>query len=146
MPAAANGDISAYVTDATDLVVDINGYFAPEVPGAQSLYTTAPCRVLDTRPNAFNGQIPINVASGPCGIPSAAQAYVLNATVVPQTKLGFLTLWPDGVSRPLVSTLNAVDGKITSNMAMVPTSNGSIDAFGTNPTNLVLDLSGYFGP
>ncbi len=35
---------------------------------------------------------------------------------------------------------------ITSNMAIVPTTNGSIDAFATNPTNLVVDINGYFAP
>jgi hypothetical protein len=28
----------------------------------------------------------------------------------------------------------------------VPTTNGSIDAYATNPTQLVLDISGYFAP
>jgi hypothetical protein len=45
-----------------------------------------------------------------------------------------------------VSTLNAPDGAITSNMAILPTSNTMIDAFGSNPTQLILDLSGYFAP
>ncbi len=47
---------------------------------------------------------------------------------------------------PAVSTLNAFDGAITSNMAIVPTANGSIDAFGSNPTQLILDISSYFAP
>ena len=58
-----------------------------------------------------------------------AQAYVFNATVVPLSQLGYLTLWPDGENQPLVSTLNAIDGDITSNMAIVPNLNGKIDAF-----------------
>ena len=52
--------------------------------------------------------------------PSTAQAYVFNATVVPPGALGYLTLWPDGEDQPMVSTLNAIDGAITSNMAIVP--------------------------
>jgi hypothetical protein len=71
---------------------------------------------------------------------------VFNATVVPSGSLGFLTLWPAGQMQPIVSTLNAGDGAITSNMAIVPTTNGSIDAFSSNSTNLVLDLSSYFAP
>jgi hypothetical protein len=31
-------------------------------------------------------------------------------------------------------------------MAIVPTTNGSIDAFATDATNLLLDLSSYFAP
>jgi hypothetical protein len=71
---------------------------------------------------------------------------VLNATVVPQGALGYLTLWPQGAAQPFVSTLNAEDGTVTSNMAIVPTTNGSISAFATDSTHLVLDISAYFAP
>jgi len=46
----------------------------------------------------------------------------------------------------LVSTLNALDGMVTSDMAVVPSTNGSIDAFASNLTQLVLDISSYFAP
>ena len=71
---------------------------------------------------------------------------MFNATVVPTSALGYLTLWPDGQDQPVVSTLNALDGQITSNMAIVPTTSGSIDAFASNLTQLVLDISSYFAP
>ena len=45
--------------------------------------------------------------------------------------------------QPSVSTLNAYDGFITSNMAIVPTDNGSIDAYAAGLTQLILDISGY---
>ena len=41
-----------------------------------------------------------------------------------RVSLGYLTLWPDGEPKPLVSTLNALDGSITNNMAIVPSMNG----------------------
>ncbi|HUI84463.1 MAG TPA: Ig domain-containing protein [Candidatus Binatia bacterium] len=145
--AGTNGDISAFASNTTDLVIDINGYFAP--PGASgqlSLYTLPPCRVLDTRPNGqFSGPITVPIQGGTCNVPSGG-AYVLNATVVPQGALGYLTLWPDGAQQPTVSTLNALDGAITSNMAIVPSTNGSIDAFASNPTQLVLDIFSYMAP
>jgi hypothetical protein len=71
---------------------------------------------------------------------------VFNATVIPQGPLGYLTLWPDGEQQPVVSTLNAIDGVVTSNMAVVPTNNGSIDAYASQMTQLVLDISSYFAP
>ena len=46
----------------------------------------------------------------------------------------------------MVSTLNATDGAITSNMAIVPTTNGSIDAYASALTQLILDISSYFAP
>lgn len=67
-----------------------------------------------------------------------------NGTVVPPSGLGFLTLWPDGTAILTVSTLNAYDGSVTSNMAIVTTTNGAIDAFAYDPTQLILDISGYF--
>ena len=54
------------------------------------------------------------------------------------------TLWPQGQTQPVVSTLNALDGAITSNLAIVPTTDGSISAFASNLTHLVLDIFGYF--
>jgi hypothetical protein len=58
----------------------------------------------------------------------------------------YLTLWPDRQPQPTVSTLNAYDGFITSNMAVVTTTNGSLDAYAAGLTQLILDISGYFAP
>ncbi len=78
--------------------------------------------------------------------PSTAQGYVLNATVVPSGVLGYLTLSARRQGRPLVSTLNAINGAITSNMAIVPTTNGKVDAYASGITQLILDISSYFAP
>ena len=88
----------------------------------------------------------MDVVDSVCAPPATAQAYVLNATVVPIGSLGYLTLWPDTETQPLASTLNAVDGAITSNMAIVPNINGSTDAFASGPTQPILDISSYFAP
>jgi hypothetical protein len=64
---------------------------------------------------------------------------------VPSAALGYLTLWPQAQAQPLVSTLNALDGAVTSNMAIVPAANGGSSAFASNPAHLVLDVFGYFG-
>jgi len=149
VPAATDGDIDAYAYNSTDLIIDINGYFA--APGGQnalSLYPTAPCRVLDTRQNggSFMGEKTVNVAGSVCGPPSNAEAYIFNATIVPPGRMPYLTLWPHGEGEPVVSTLNAYDGFITSNMAIVPTNDGSIDAYAAGLTQLILDISGYFAP
>jgi hypothetical protein len=50
------------------------------------------------------------------------------------------------VTKPLVSTLNALDAAITSNMAIVPNLNGKTDAYASGTTQLVLDISSYFAP
>ena len=148
VPAGTSGDVSIFVSDDADVILDVNGYFAAPGTGGLSLYTVTPCRVIDTRNSsgAFSGVLAVNVEGSTCAPPSTAQGYVLNATVVPPGPLNYLSLYPAGEAQPNVSTLNADDGAITSNMAIVPTSNGSIDAFAYNPTQLILDLSSYFAP
>jgi hypothetical protein len=149
VPAGANGSIDIFASNNTHLVIDINGYFAPMGPGGLSLYNVTPCRVLDSRlpagTPAFTGARDIAVSASGCG-PSLAKAYVLSATVVPPAPLGFLTMWPQGQPRPTVATLNALDGAITSNLAIVPATDGNISVFLSNPAHLILDLFGFFAP
>ena len=153
VPAGVNGAIAVYVTNPTDLIIDINGYFAPPGSGSLDFYTATPCRVLDTR-NAvgpLGGPImgatetrSFPVPSSACNIPGTAKAFSLNATVVPSAALGYLTLWGSG-SIPIVSTLNSFDGTIVANAALVPAgANGVVTAFTTNASHLILDISGYF--
>jgi hypothetical protein len=158
VPAGFGGEISAYGTDNAHLVLDINGYFAPVgETGALTFRTLNPCRILDTRlPNgslggpilAANATRDIPVTSSGCQVPPTARSYSLNATVVPPGQFGFLTLWATGAPRPTVSTLNALDGALTSNAAIVPTltPGGSISVLGSDAVHLLLDISGYFAP
>lgn len=148
IPAGTNGAVSVFVTNPADVVLDINGYFAPGTTGL-SLYTLAPCRVLDTRDSnptkPFQGLL--NPTLNPeCQVPASAQALVLNATVVPPAALGYLTLWGAGLPQPDVSTLNSWDGSVISNMAITPAITGNVSAYASNATQLILDVSGYFGP
>jgi hypothetical protein len=151
--AGTNGSINVYASNTTDLIVDVDGYFAMPATGGLSLYTVSPCRVLDTRNpsngaagagQAFSGELDENIQASACGVPVGAQAYVLNATVVPSTPLGYLTLWAQGTAQPLAATLSAIDQTVTSNLAIVPTTNESISTFASNTTQLVLDLFAYF--
>lgn len=158
VPAGANGAVSFYATNNTDLVVDINGYFAPPGTGGLNFYAAVPCRLVDTR----NASSPLggptmggNTARGfplpqsSCGLPQppTAQAYSLNVTVVPQAVLGYLSAWPVGSAQPLVSTLNAWKGQVVANAAIIPAgTGGAIDVYVTNTTDVVIDANGYFGP
>ena len=157
VPAGVSGAISVYVTNTTDLIIDINGYFAaPGSAGELLFYPVNPCRISDTRNAAgpLGGPVmsgglsrDFPVTSSGCLLPAAAKAYSLNATVVPQGALAFLTLWPAGQVQPFVSTLNAFDGSIVSNAAIVPAAaSGSVSAYVANTTDLILDTNGYFAP
>ena len=159
VPAGTMGATAFYPNDHnTDLLIDTNGYFAPLNSGQPipplSLYTVSPCRVLDTRQanggnGPFMGMLTVPMVNNPngCPIPAASQAYVVNATVVPDPVLGFLTLWGQG-TQPVVSTLNAYDGAVTSNLAIVPanTTNGTMLAYASDKTNLIVDAFNVMAP
>ena len=151
VPAGSGGGIATYAYNSTNLIIDINGYFAAPGSGGYSFYPVAPCRAYDSRANngqPFQGERTVNIVGSPCAPPSNAKGYVFNATVVPPGSMPYLTLWPDGSQggQPAVSTLNAYDGYITSNMAIVPNIDGSVDAYAAALTQLILDISGYFAP
>jgi len=150
VPAGVGGAVAVYADQDTQLIGDINGYFAAPVSGGLSLYPLAPCRVVDTRSTggAFSGERnpPVNVASSACGVPAGAEEYVFNVTVVPVGPLGYLTLWADGDTMPGVSNLNATDGVAASNMAIIGNRDGKSDAYAYGVTQLILDIASYFAP
>jgi len=89
----------------------------------------------------------VGVPLSDCNIPFEAQAFSLNATVVPPGPLAYLSLWPTAQTQPGVSTLNSFQGLIVANAALVPAGlAGGVNAFVTNQTHLILDINGYFGP
>ena len=49
VPAGASGAVSVYVTNTTNVVLDIDGYFAPATRATLAFYPLPPCRVADTR-------------------------------------------------------------------------------------------------
>src|SRR5438477_4950119 len=82
--------------------------------GPFSFFPVAPCRVVDTRgPVSTNGGPILGQATqrnfairNNCGVPAGAAAVSLNVTVANATTSSFLTIWPAGIARPLVSTIN----------------------------------------
>ena len=159
VPANGAGSISAFVSAATDLILDVNGYFGSPGTNGLSFYPVTPCRVVDTRAGAGTTGIfstpamgagatrSFPVPQGGCSIPPTAVAYAVNVTVVPQGPLGYLTMWPAGIPQPTVSTLNSPSGKIVANAAIVPAGqNGAISVFASAATDVIIDINGYFAP
>lgn len=159
---ATGGPISVYVSANTDLVIDINGYFPLSgSTGSLHFYPVPPCRVADTRAGSgFSGSFGqpslvggatrnFPILSSSCAIPSSAQAYSLNMTVVVPTGgvLGFLTAYPAGQALPVAATLNATTGGTVGAAALVPAGTaGAISVYVSGNTDLLIDISGYFGP
>ncbi len=141
---------------------------------ALTFIAITPCRLVDTRGGVFNGISPFSGPSiapmttvtfpvqssteasadtepAPCGtIPSFAQAYSLNLTVVPHASgaVDYISMWPAGGTQPYVSTVDDTQGLIVSNAAIVPagTPMGGISVFNYGPatTDVIIDMNGFF--
>jgi hypothetical protein len=144
---------------------------------ALTFVAITPCRLVDTRGSGggFNGDTPFSGPSipgsgtatfpvqssseatddttpAPCGvIPSTAQAYSFNLTVIPKTtggEVGYVTLWPAGATQPVVATLNDRQGAIVNNAAIVGagTPSGGVSVYNHGPTTMdvIIDMNGFY--
>jgi hypothetical protein len=149
VPAGADGSIDVFAAGQTDFIVDINGYFAPDNGQGLYYFPLTQCRAQDSTLYADNSTRTINVPSaGNCtGIPSNAKGYTMNVTAIPGgSGLPFVTVYPSGQLRPNASILNAFEGQTVTGGGIIPTGlNGAIDVYAFLRTNLVVDVSGYFG-
>jgi hypothetical protein len=119
-----------------------------------------PCRIADTRAGqGFSGAFgPPSLAGSAvpgrtfpiqsnttCPIPSIAQAYSFNLTVVAPAPYGFITAYPTPGPLPLAATVDWAQSLIVGNAAIVPAgSNGSVDVYANANTDLVIDINGYY--
>src|SRR5271156_2335212 len=156
-PAGTNGGVSVFVSDATQVILDIDGYFVSSgTASALAFYPLTPCRIADTRgaTGSLGGPFisggtsrAFPVQSSSCKIPTTAKAYSLNVTAVPHKALNYLTSWPTGEAQPNASTLNSSTGAVVANAAIVPAgSGGDISVFVSDDADVILDINGYFAP
>ncbi len=118
-----------------------------------------PCRIADTRasqnfPAGFGTPSLVGSATGrtfpiqsntTCPVPSVAQAYSFNLTVVAPTPYGFITAYPTPGPMPLAAAVDWATSLIVGNAAIVPAgTNGSVDIFASANTDLVIDINGYY--
>jgi len=160
--AASGGVIKIFTSGDTDVVVDISGYFTPASAAANlAYYPVTPCRAVETRmeyrvPAGPFGPPTINTnetrrfrlsESPACSLPSGVSAYSATITVVPQGPLAYLTAWPAGTPQPNVSTMNSFQGRVLANNVIIPAgTDGAIDVFAYDRTDLLVDITGYFAP
>ena len=153
VPVAEDGNIELYNgggTTSVDLIADITGYFAASAPDAY--VPIAATRAVDTRKQA-NGALRSDAASeyaiGPGD--EGIAAVIGNLTVTESTANGFLTAYPDGITRPGVSNLNYLTGQNIGDMAVLDTAVGNGQSVATDVYNsstgtvqLIIDVFGYF--
>jgi len=136
-----------------NLVADVGGWFtdpSDSTATGSAFGGMTPNRIVDTRngtggfssPVGAGGTIVVTVP----GLPASATAVVLNVTVTNPTAPGFLTVWPDGVARPLASDLNFVSGQTVPNLVIVKLGAGSkVDVFNSaGATDVVIDIVGFY--
>jgi hypothetical protein len=130
---------------------------APSARAQYSFFALNPCRVVDTRnANSVNGGPIVGAGAqrsfairGSCGVPTTAKAVSLNLAVTGMTAGGFVTLWPSGQTRPVVSSINFSGTEpALANGAIVGLSTNAQDLSvydGSNSAvHLIIDVTGYF--
>ena len=157
VPVSATGTLCFYSPVPTDIVVDVNGWF-----GKSSTYRgVKPSRVFDTRAGE-PGEPLVNVAktkvtpatplevkvtglSGNAITPGTGVAAVsLNVAVTNPAAAGFVTVYPCG-NRPFTANVNFAPGETVSNGVLAPVSSaGTVCFYSLVPTDLVVDINGYF--
>ncbi|HEY3484439.1 MAG TPA: sortase [Ilumatobacteraceae bacterium] len=82
---------------------------------------------------------------GRFGIPSSATAVVLTVTVVNRSGENYVSVFPSGSALPNISNLNmAVVHEMAANLVTVQLGGGSIDVFAYKPTEMIVDVAGYY--
>ncbi len=158
VPVGTGGDVTFYNhTGSTDVVVDLEGYFAPPTNGstAGAYVPLTPARIADTRtgsgyPNAGStlaagGSVNVQV-TGAGGVPSGATAAILNVTATNTTAASYAEVYPTGATQPTASNLNWTMGETVANRVVAPLSaSGMVTIYNhTGSTDVVVDVSGYF--
>lgn len=125
--------------------------FVPGDVPAPSLRPISPIRVLDTREGVGRPgthklakddvlELTFGNRIGP-----QTTAVVLNTTITQPDGPGFLTVWPCGGDRPVVSNLNFVAGETVPNLVVSKLGpGGTICLSASHTTHVVADLNGTF--
>ncbi len=139
--------IDVYTSTATDVLVDIVGFFGP---GGTRFVPVTPTRSFDSRSHLgglvrFTGGVSQQLDLRAAGVPTVASSVVMTLTATGLSTSTHVTAWPHGQPWPGTSDLNAIPGADTSNLVVAGLRGGSLDAeFGAGSGDLVGDVMGYF--
>ena len=143
---SGTGQLCVWTSADTDLLVDITGWLGPT--GSSRFTPIGPTRVVDTR----TGTGGVRLAPGATMsvdlngvVPAGTTAVALNATAVGASASAYLTVFPCGPLPP-TSTVNYAAGEVRPNNAIVGLSGGRVCVYSDAATDVLLDLTGAFGP
>ncbi len=122
---------------------------------AVQFYTTAPCRLVDTRGadapalDAAGGPDRAFTVTGACGVPPEATALSVNVTVVAGPGAGQLSIYPGDGTLGETSTISFAAGQTRANNAILSlAADGSgtikVNNASSAPVQFILDVNGYF--
>ena len=121
-------------------------------PATSAYQPVGPLRLADTRLadcgcTRVNGStIEIDITAHP-DLPNDALAAAITITATPTAAPGYVTVYPAGAARPVVSTLNTRGDRAVANTAIVSLSSGGrIALFRLAPGDLIVDITGVFVP
>ncbi len=134
-----------------NVIVDVLGYFDGTTPAAPGGFVgVTPKRLVDSR-NPGEGPCllttrNLTVTGGATTVPVGASAVALNVTVVSPTTPGYVTVYPNGASRPTASNLNYSTGQVVPNNVTVKVGDaGAITLFSNGGCpNVIVDVVGYY--
>ncbi|MDX2381420.1 MAG: SpoIID/LytB domain-containing protein [Acidimicrobiia bacterium] len=157
-PIGANGKVCLYSFAATDLVVDVSGWFT-----TNGYVSVKPLRLVDTR-NGTGGRRGVITPDKPMKIrvtgkritrpngagavvPADAEAVAVNVTAVDALAPGYLTVWPCGTTRPGTSNVNYTAGRhaVANGVMATVGAGGSICLYAFAATQVVVDVVGWAG-
>ncbi|NMM23539.1 MAG: DUF1906 domain-containing protein, partial [Phycicoccus sp.] len=126
---------------------------APVTPrSGSSFIALSPKRVLDTRTGLGaakakvgpGGQVTLTVT----GLPSGTAAVALNVTATNPTATSYLTVYPDGATRPTASNLNFARAQTIANLVIARVGTGNKVTFynAAGTVDIIADLAGYYAP
>jgi hypothetical protein len=146
VPLGSNGRLCVYASVASDVLVDVMGYYA--VSGSTHFHSITPGRLVDTRETTRLGagqSLRVQVA-GLLGVTSGATGVALNVTAVNPSGAGYLTVYPCGTDVPWASSVNFTPGSVVPNYVAVGTgSGGAVCVYTSVDTDVLVDVSGWFG-
>jgi hypothetical protein len=145
------GSLQLYSHNATDLIVDVVGWFTgPTAPTSVIglFYPVGPIRLVDTRSDPSQAPGPgvvISVDAIAAGVTSDAVAATANVTAVDALGSGYVTAWSGIGTPPLASNLNVGRlGQVIANQVTSPLAAGRFSLFTQRGTHLVVDLTGFY--
>ena len=153
-PISPNGTVCFYANQATDIIVDINGWFA----AGAAFNSVGPKRVFDTRPDnspdalrtvakaklGANTMMEVRLTDLAGYVPANGVGSVsLNVVVTNPEASGFITVYTCGTLAQ-VSSVNYVSGQTVANAVIAPVSaNGTVCFYSPATTDLIVDINGW---